>query len=73
MKTIFNQNVGTIDYVNGVVTLNSFGPYQVDNPLGQLTISANPTTTIISSSYNRIVTVDPFDQNAISVTVTAKS
>jgi hypothetical protein len=73
VKTIFNQNVGTIDYVNGVITLNSFGPYDVDNTLGQLTISANPTTTIISSSYNRIVTIDPFDPNSISVTVTAKN
>jgi hypothetical protein len=73
VKTIFNQNIGTIDYVSGIVTLNSFGPIQVDDPLGQLTITANPTTTIISSSYNRVITIDPFDSNAITVNVTAKS
>jgi hypothetical protein len=72
-KTIFNNNVGTIDYSAGIITLNSFGPINVDNALGQLTISANPTSTIISSSYNRIVTVDPFDPGAISVNVTAKT
>jgi hypothetical protein len=44
----------------------------VDNPLGQLAITVNPTTTIISSSYNRIITLDPFDSNAITVNVTAK-
>jgi hypothetical protein len=70
VKTIFNSNVGTVDYVNGVVTLNSFGPLDVDNPLGQLTITANPTTTIISSAFNRIITVDPFDPLSVVVNIT---
>ena len=73
VKTIFDPLVGTIDYNNGIVTLNSFGPIEVDDPLGQLTISANPTTTILSSSYNRIITIDPYDAGAIVVNVTAKS
>ena len=72
VKTILNNNAGTVDYVNGIVTLTSFGPIDVNNPLGQLTVSVNPTTTIISSTYNRIITVDPFDSNAIVVNVTAK-
>jgi hypothetical protein len=73
VKTIFDPAIGTVDYNNGIVTLNSFGPLQVDNPLGQLTISANPTTSILSSSYNRIITVDPYDPGAIVVNVTAKT
>jgi hypothetical protein len=73
VKVIFNNNVGTIDYDNGIVTLNSFSPVNVDNDLGQLTISANPTTTIVSSSFNRIITVDPFDAAAVVVNVTAKT
>jgi hypothetical protein len=72
VKTVFNNNIGTIDYVEGIVTLNSFGPIQVNNDLGQLTMTANPTTTIISSSYNRIITIDPYDPSAIVVNVTAK-
>ena len=72
VKTIYNNNVGIIDYVNGIVTLNSFAPLNVDNPLGQLTITANPTTTIISSSFNRIITVDPYDPLAVNVNVTAQ-
>jgi hypothetical protein len=72
IKTIFNSNIGTIDYMNGVVTLNSFNPYDVNNGLGQLTITTNPTTSIISSSYNKIITVDPFDSTSIVVNVTAK-
>jgi hypothetical protein len=73
VKTVLNTNAGTVDYTNGIVTLDSFGPVQVDNDLGQLTISANPTTTIISSTYNRIITIDPYDPNAIVVNVIAKT
>jgi hypothetical protein len=73
VKTIFNSNIGTIDYQEGIITLNSFNPLTVDNDFGQLSIMATPTTTIVSSSYNRIITVDPFDPTAITVNVTAKS
>ena len=73
VKTIFLSNIGTVDYMNGVVTLNSFGPINVDNPLGQLTVTANPTTSIISSTYNRIITIDPYDPTAITVNVIAKA
>jgi hypothetical protein len=73
VKNIFNSNVGTIDYQEGIITLNSFGPYAVDNELGQVTITTTPTTSIISSTYNRIITIDPYDVNAITVNVTAKT
>jgi hypothetical protein len=73
VKTIFNPNIGTVDYKTGLVTLNSFGPLDVDNPLGQLTLSVNPITTIVSSSFSRIITVDPFDANAVVVNVRAKT
>lgn len=73
VKTILNSNIGTIDYQEGIITLNSFNPLNVNNDFGQLSISATPTTTIVSSSYNRIITIDSFDPTAITVNVTAKS
>jgi len=73
VKTVLNSNIGTIDYLNGVITLNNFNPYQINNPLGQLTISATPSTNIISSTYDRIITIDQADPNAITVNVTAKT
>ena len=73
VKTVFNGNIGTVDYKSGIVTLNAFAPITVDNELGQLTLTATPATTIISSSYNRIITVDEFDPQSIIVNVTAKS
>lgn len=73
VKTVFNGNIGTVDYNNGIITLNAFSPITVDNELGQLTLTTTPTSTIISSSYNRIITVDEFDPQSIIVNVTAKS
>jgi hypothetical protein len=72
VKTIIDSNIGTIDYVNGIVTLNSFNPVNIDNPLGQFTITVNPSTTIFSSTYNRIITVDPNDPTAITVNATSQ-
>jgi hypothetical protein len=73
VKTILNNNVGTIDYKSGLITLNNFNPIQVDNDLGQLTITAKPSTTIISSTYNRIITIDVFDPISVVVNVISKS
>jgi len=75
IKTIINSNIGTIDYLNGIVTIKDFNPLQVssESALGQLSITANPSTTIISSYFNRIITIDPYDTTAITVNVTAKN
>jgi len=73
VKTVFKGNIGTVDYNLGVVTLDAFSPLNVNNDLGLLTVTTNPTTTIISSTYNRVITVDEFDPQSIVVNVTAKS
>lgn len=73
VKTILNSNAGTIDYRDGIITLTSFNPYNVNNTLGELSVSVKPTTSIISSDYNRIITIDPYDATAVVVNVTAKS
>jgi hypothetical protein len=72
-KVIFDENVGTVDYQTGIVTLENFNPLNVNNPLAQLTISANPKSNIIYSSRNRILTIDPFDLSSVVVNVTAKN
>lgn len=73
VKTVFNGNIGNVDYNEGTLTLNAFAPITVDNSLGLLTVTATPASTIISSSYNRIITVDEYDPQSIIVNVTAKS
>jgi hypothetical protein len=72
IKTILDTNVGTIDYMKGIITLNNFQPYDIDDKLAQLTISASPITNIFSSTYNRIITIDPYDPNAITVNMLTK-
>jgi hypothetical protein len=72
-KQILNSNAGTIDYSSGIITLTNFAPYSIDNDFGQLAISVKPKTNIVSSSYNRIVTIDEYDSNAVSVNVKAKT
>lgn len=72
-KTILNSNAGTIDYLTGRVTLIDFSPLEVNNSLGQFIISVVPDSTIISSTYNRIVALDQYDPEAITVTVSASA
>lgn len=69
VKTILNTNAGIINYLTGLVTLTDFAPLQVNNDLGRFTISVVPDSTIISSTYNKIIAVDIFDPEAITVTV----
>jgi hypothetical protein len=72
-KTVLDENIGTIDYDNGLITLNNFNPVSVNNVFGLLTVSATPTVATISSSYNRIITIDEYDPSAITVNVIPKT
>ena len=72
VKTILNPTAGTIDYDNGIAILTAFNPSDVNNSLGVLSIQATPTSTIISSSRDKIITLDTSDNNAINVNLTAK-
>ena len=67
------KDIGTVDYNEGIIQLNSFNPLNVDDPLGLFGVTANPQTTIISSSFNRIITVDPFDPTSVVVNMIAKN
>jgi hypothetical protein len=72
IKRSYTQDAGTIDYVSGILKLTNFNPQNINNPLGQLTLSVKPKSNIISSSRNKILTIDPYDPAAIVVNVTAK-
>ena len=72
IKTILDSNAGTIDYLTGKVTLTDFSPLTVNNDLGRFTISVVPDSTIVSSTYNKIIAVDNFDPEAITVNVSVQ-
>jgi hypothetical protein len=71
IKVILNPNAGTIDYEKGIITITDFAPFAINNALGQFTISVVPDSTIISSTYNKIVAIDEFDPDSVTVTVNA--
>lgn len=68
-KTVLDNNIGNIEYDKGIITLDAFKPVSVNNEFGLLTVTATPTVSTISSSYNRIITIDEYDANAITVNV----
>jgi len=72
VKKILNANAGTVDYTQGIVTLTDFNPSDINNPLGVLSVQAVPTTTIISSARDKIITLDNTDPNAVNVNIVAK-
>jgi hypothetical protein len=73
VKTILNSNAGTVNYATGVVTLTDFNPSNINSPLGVLSLQAVPTSTIISSARDKIITLDITDSAAINIDVVAKS
>ena len=72
IKNILLSGAGTVDYTAGVVSLSNFAPSALNNTDGILRVNAYAANRIVSSSYNRIITLDNNDPAAISVTVTAK-
>ena len=70
-KTILNTDAGTINYSTGVVTIEDFSPLNVNDPLGQFTISVVPDSTVVYSTFNKIIALDEYDPEAIAVTVLA--
>lgn len=70
-KTILNANAGTVDYYAGKITLTNFSPVAIDNDLGQFVISAVPESTIVESTFNKLITIDDFDPDSVVVTVNA--
>jgi hypothetical protein len=71
VKKTLNDNIGTINYQTGVVTLNNFAPTSISDPFGTLIVKAIPSKKIFSSVRNRIVTLDTSDPSAISTTINA--
>jgi hypothetical protein len=72
VKKILNANAGTVDYAQGIVTLTDFNPSAINNPLGVLSVQAVPTSTIVSSARDKIITLDNTDPNAININIVAK-
>jgi hypothetical protein len=69
-KIILNDNAGNINYANGIITLNNFAPTAISNSFGILKVLVQPNILSFKSSKQQILTIDPNDINAITVTLT---
>lgn len=70
IKIIQNENAGTIDYVNGKVTIQDLTILDVLNDLKELSIHAKPEKTVFQSSKNKVITLNSSDPLSIVVTLT---
>ena len=66
------SSAGTVDYPNGVVTLTNFTPALINSGDGYFRINAYAAERVVSSTFNRIITLDPTDPTAITVNVVTK-
>jgi hypothetical protein len=73
IKVILQQNIGEINYSAGVVKLNNFNPYQINNLLGYMAITVVPESTIFYSTKDKIITLDIMDDSAITLNVQSKA
>jgi hypothetical protein len=69
-KIVLDAGAGTIDYIDGTITLDGFTPTAVNDPQGILSIVVQPDTQWLQSNNERILTIDPQDPNAINVKLT---
>lgn len=63
---------GTVDFNTGTITLNNFAPTKLNNTDGILKTIGYAANRIVSSTYDKIITLDNNDSAAITVNVTAK-
>jgi hypothetical protein len=70
-KVILNSAAGTIDYLNGIITLENFRVLSVDEPDGLIRLTARAEKGIISSNKNTIITIDSEDSTSISTELVA--
>lgn len=75
VKVVLNSNknggiIGVIDYVLGTITLNDFGPVNVNNDFGDIMIFMRPKSNIIQSKLNKMLVLDSSDPTSIVIKTT---
>lgn len=73
VKKIQSANAGSIDYVDGIISLNNFAPLDIVSDTKILNIYAKPNSFNIQSSRQTIVSLDDTDATSITVNVRAIS
>ena len=69
IKTIINNDVGSLNFNSGVVLINNFIPSSIKNDLGYFSVTVVPDTSIITSSKDTIVSLDNNEPSSIVVSL----
>lgn len=64
-NTIFS-NMGSIDFTNGIVTINNFSPLSSTRD-GTIRFNVTPREDVVKSAVNNVITFDPTVTNSINV------
>ena len=72
VKNILTTNAGTVDYTTGTVTLTNFSPTVINNTDGIMRVNGYAMERTVSSTYDRIITLDSGDSAAITINTTTK-
>lgn len=70
-KRIVNGEAGTIDYVNGVITLNNLRVMSVKPTDGMIRLTIESERGIVSTAKNTIITIDDEDSSSIVTELTS--
>jgi hypothetical protein len=68
-RQIINSNAGTIDYNNGIVTINDIRFLSVDSDDGLIRVSIEIENGYLQSTRDTIITIDVDDPTSISTTL----
>ena len=69
-KTIIFSNIGTIDFANGIVTINNFSPLSASRD-GTIRFNVTPREDVVYTVTNNILTFDSTDDETIQVEYSA--
>ena len=72
IKNILVQDAGSVDFDKGIVSLTNFQPYSINSSDGYYRVNALAAERFVSSSFNKILTLDSSDVTSVIVNVTAK-
>ena len=72
-RQIVDDNVGLIDYDNGIIQIYDINILSVDSPDGYLRVSLQSEKSIVETVRNTIITIDETDPTAITVSLTKAS
>jgi hypothetical protein len=72
-RQIINANAGTIDYNNGIITINDIRFISVDSTDGLIRLNIEAEKGIIQSTRDTIITIDVDDPTSISTTLEKKN